>query len=105
MAWPCSTVPTASIDDCSDGVGRVVKAVDELEAQRDQHGDGEQQERQHRGGRGRAGAGDIGVNAVGHEQQAARQHREENQHPSDIHRLVEFNVGGRRGRGGGFGDG
>ena len=58
------------VDDRGDGVGGVVEAVDELEAERDQQRD-EQQKIGQIGRHLRAGLVDVDVEAVGDEQHAA----------------------------------
>jgi hypothetical protein len=61
------------IDHGRDRVGGIVEAVDELEAERDQQGDKEQQERQISRYLG-AGRVDIGIDAVGDVQQGGSDH-------------------------------
>ena len=77
------------IDDGGHRVGGVVEAVDEFEAERDQHRDAEQQEGRYRGGAA-AGGLDVGIDRVGHEEQRAGDDGEIDQQSLDTHRLVEL---------------
>jgi hypothetical protein len=67
----------ARVDDGRHGVRGIVEAVDEFEAERDQERDEEEQERQVVGDL-RAGRVDVGIDAVGNEQQDGRNDAAEN---------------------------
>ena len=86
------------VDDGRDGVGGVVETVDEFEAERDQHRDAEQQERQDRR-RSAAGLRKVRANRIGHVEQAAGEHRQENERKPDVERVVEMRLHRRYGRG------
>ena len=94
------------VDDGRHRVGGVVEAVDEFEAERDQHRQAEQQERHDRR-RTAAGAGDVRIDRIGHEKQGAGDDGEKNQHRPNIERLIEMDADRRGLRCGarGVGDG
>ena len=73
-------------------VGGVVEAVDELEAERDQQRD-EQQEIGQVGRDLGAGRVDVGIEAVGDEQQSAGEDAEEQDHRQRVEALVEIGAG------------
>jgi hypothetical protein len=75
-------------------IGGVVKAVDELEAERDQQRD-EQQDVGQVGRHPRAGRVDVDIDAVGDEQQARGENAEEQDHRQRIEALVEIGPRGR----------
>ncbi len=79
------------VDHCRDGVGGIVKAVDELESKRNQHRHAEQKERHNRG-RAAAGLRDVGANRVGHVEEPARENSEKNQRKPDIEGLVQMRL-------------
>ena len=68
-----------------------MKAVDELEAERDQQRDEQQKVRQIGGDLG-AGGVDVDVNAVGDEQQPAGQNSEKQDHRQRVEALVEIGL-------------
>jgi hypothetical protein len=74
------------IDDGGDGIGCVVEAVHELEAQRDQQGNKQHQEWQV--GRG-AACLDVGIDAVGDVEQPGRHHPHEEDQRQRVEALVE----------------
>ena len=77
-----------SVDDGRDRVCGVVEPVDELETEGDQQRDEEQQVRQKRRALG-AACGDIGIEAVRHEEQAAAQQQEKYDGGTRVEALVE----------------
>jgi hypothetical protein len=93
------------IDDRRHCIGGVVEAVHELEAERNDQRDAEQKVRSDRLGAA-AGRLNVGIDAVGHEEQAARQNGQENQQSPDVHWRVEPGLAmrWRRGRGVKIGD-
>src|SRR5262245_50767872 len=77
------------VDDSRDRIGRIVKAVNELEAERNQQGNEQQQERN---------VGDdwcptvlnIDIEAVGHEQQRDADHAKEQDSRERIDGMIEL---------------
>jgi hypothetical protein len=76
------------VDHRRDRVGGVVKSVHEFEAERDQQGDAEEDERQIGLDR-RAGLLDVAEDAPGHEGKAQRDDPEVGQHGFDRGRLIK----------------
>ena len=86
------------IDHRGDGIGGVMEAIDELEAERDQQSD-EQQKIRQVGRRLHAGRSDVHVQAIRHEQHAGGEHTEEQDQCKRIGRSVELRfVGAARNR-------
>jgi hypothetical protein len=83
------------IDDGSDGIRRVVKAVDELESERDEQRDAEQNVRP---GGGEMGSGEIVRELRAGIDQAGKQSDAEDDHPDGawrpVHLLVDKGAGG-----------
>ena len=77
------------IDDGCDGIGRVMEAVDEFEAERDQQRHPKEQKGQI-GAHGRAGLGNVEVNTVGREQEAGRENAAEEHYGDEVGSLVEI---------------
>ena len=77
------------IDHGRDRVGGVVEAVDELEAERDQKRDEQQDVGQVSRDPG-AGRVDVGIDAVGDEQQSCGENAEEQDHRQRVETLVEI---------------
>ena len=84
------------IDDGRDGVGGVVEAVDEFEAERDQQRDAEQEERQDRR-RSAAGRRNVRSDRIGHVEQAEREDGEDAQRKPEIDRMIEMRLHRRYG--------
>ncbi len=82
------------VDHGRDRVGGVVETVDEFEAERDQERH-EQQDVGQEGGDPHAGGVDVGVDAVGDEQQSGGEDAEEQDHGQRIETLVQVRPGGR----------
>ena len=82
------------VDHRGDGIGGVVEAVDELEAERDQQSD-EQKKIWQVGRRLHAGRFDVRVQAIRHEQHAGAEHTEEQDQCKRIGRGVELRFVGR----------
>jgi hypothetical protein len=77
------------VDDGRDGVGSVVKAVDEFEAERDEQGDGEQKIGPRRE---KVGSGEVACKLRTGIRQAADEGDAENDHPGPAGRLVHLLV-------------
>jgi hypothetical protein len=82
------------VDHRGDGVGGVVEAVDELEAERDQKGD-EQKKIWQVGRRPHAGRVDVRVQAIRHEQDAGAEESEKQDQCQRIWGGVELRFLGR----------
>ena len=79
------------VDDGGDGVGGVVEAVDEFEAERDQQRDAEQKERQDRR-RPAAGRRNVRADRIGHIEQAERQDSKDAERKTRIDWLIEVRL-------------
>ena len=77
------------VDDGRHGVRRVVEAVDELEAERDQKRQAEKQEGKEGLGR-RAGNGNVAVERVGGEDETDHEQPAEGRQAGHIHSLIEI---------------
>ena len=83
------------VDDRRHGIGRVVKAVHELEAESDDQSDPEQQVRQDRAD-GRTRVDDIRPDAVGRKGKAACDDENEDDRLRGMYRMVQFDPLGHR---------
>ena len=84
------------INDRGDSVGRVVEAVDEFEAERNQQRDAEQEER-HDGRRPAAGRRNVRSDRIGHVEQADGEDREDAERKSGVDRMIEVRLDRRFG--------
>ena len=79
------------VDDRGDGVGGVVEAVDEFEAERDQERDAEQDERQNCR-RSAASVCNVRPDRIGHVEQAESQDSEDAERKSRVDRMIEMRL-------------